>query len=98
MGRRQCGVRVQALGFQGLRLPFFEHVFTAQECISSASQVQVCREKFLGDFGQYSSRFGRAQEGRTAGKGDFGAGICESKGTVLVTGGALQPCHTLGTS
>lgn len=67
MGRRQGGVWVQALGFQGLRLPFFVQVFTAQERVSSASQIQVCGEKFLGSFGQYSSYFGRAREGCAAG-------------------------------
>lgn len=35
LGKRQHGVWVQPLGFQGLCLPFFLLVFTEQECVLS---------------------------------------------------------------
>lgn len=50
----------------------------------------MCREKFPGNFGQYSSHFGSAQEGCTAGKWDFRAGVCGSKGTALMVGRFTQ--------
>lgn len=56
-----------ASGISGFSFAF-EQVFRERECISSASQMQIFREKFPGNSGQYSSHFGRAQEGCTTGK------------------------------
>lgn len=96
LDKRQRSVWVQALGFQGLCLRFFVQVFTEQEYISSASPIQISREKFPGNFGLYSSHFGRAQERCTIGKWDFWAGICGSKGTALMVEGVPQHHCALG--
>lgn len=72
MGKRQCGVWVQPLGFQGLHLPFFVQVFTRQELPNLHPRFKSAGRGFQETFDNINPILGGHRKGVLLGSGIFG--------------------------